>query len=132
VLGGEALDMLNAINTGHHGSLTTIHANSPRDALDKLITLALMAGGNYTTEGITRMVARTIELVVQLDFDSLANRRRVVSVFEVTGIEGAIITGNELWTIDPDTDRLAWTGIQPRCLAKFRKQGLRFDLGPRP
>jgi hypothetical protein len=78
------------------------------------------------------MVARTIELVVQLDVDSLPNRRRAVSVFEATGIEGTIITGNELWTIDPDTDRPAWTGIQPRCLAKFRKQGLHFTLGPRP
>ena len=66
VRGAEALDMLLAMNTGHEGSLTTIHGNSPRDALDRLATLAMMAGERLASEELARMVARTIELVVQL------------------------------------------------------------------
>ncbi|MDE3075049.1 MAG: CpaF family protein [Chloroflexota bacterium] len=124
VRGGEALDLLLAMNTGHDGCLTSIHGNSPRDALDRLCMLAMMAEERLNSETVTKMVARTIELVIQLRADPRTSRRRVVSIFEVTGLEGATITGNELWALDPARDRLTWTGIQPRCLSKITARGL--------
>jgi pilus assembly protein CpaF len=119
VRGAEALDMLLAMNTGHEGSLTTIHGNSPRDALDRLATLAMMAEERLTGEALAKMVARTIELVLQLRFEPRTGRRRLVGIFEVTGLEGDVITGNDLWVLDPARDRLAWTGLQPRCMRKI-------------
>src|SRR5207249_11973073 len=87
VRGAEALDMLLAMNTGHEGSLTTIHGNTPRDALDRLATLAMMAEERLSGEALAKMVGRTIELVVQLRFETKTGRRRVASIFEVTGLE---------------------------------------------
>jgi pilus assembly protein CpaF len=130
VRGAEALDMLLAMNTGHEGSLTTIHGNSPRDALDRLATLAMMAEERLSGEALTRMVARTIELVLQLRFEPLTGRRRVASIFEVTGLEGGVISGQELWTLDTARDRLTWTGIQPRCLERIRAKGIPYALPP--
>jgi pilus assembly protein CpaF len=133
VRGAEALDMLLAMNTGHDGSLTTIHGNSPRDALDRLATLAMMAEERLTGEALAKMVARTIELVVQLRFEPLTGRRRLVSIFEVTGLEAPVggypvITGQDLWLYDPSHDQLAWTGLQPRCLAKIAAKGIPYAL----
>lgn len=130
VRGPEALDMLLAMNTGHEGSLTTIHGNSPRDALDRLATLASMAEERLSVEALTRMVGRTIELVVQLRFEPRTARRRVVSIFEVTGLEGDVVTGNELWTLDPAGEHLRWAGIQPRCLAKILARDVPYALPP--
>ncbi len=130
VRGAEALDMLLAMNTGHEGSLATIHGNSPRDALDRLVTLAMMAEERLSNEALTKMVARTIELVVQLRFEPRTGQRRITNVFEVTGLEGDVITGNDLWTLDADRGRLTWTGIQPRCLAKMAAKGIRYTLAP--
>lgn len=132
VRGGEALDMLLAMNTGHEGSLSTLHANSPRDALDRLALLASMAEERLTGESLTKLVARTIELVVQLRFEPRTGRRRVVSIFEVTGLESGVVTGNELWAVDPAGDRLVWRGIQPRCLAKMDARAVPYVLPPAP
>jgi pilus assembly protein CpaF len=126
--GPEALDLLLAMNTGHDGSLATVHGNSPRDALDRLVTLAMMAEERLSNEALTKMVSRTIELVLQLRFEPRTRRRRLVSIFEVTGLEGSVITGQELWTIHPARDRLVWTGIQPRCLAKIAAKGVPYAL----
>jgi pilus assembly protein CpaF len=128
VRGAEALDMLLAMNTGHEGSLTTIHGNSPRDALDRLATLAMMAEERLSGDALAKMVSRTIELVLQLRFEPRSGRRRVVSIFEVAGLEGSVITGQELWALDPSLDRLAWTGIQPRCLARIVARGVPYSL----
>ena len=130
VRGGEALDMLLAMNTGHEGSLSTIHANSPRDALDRLTLLAMMAEERLTADALNRLVARTIELVVQLRFEPRTGRRRVASIFEVTGMEGDVIAGNELWTIDGTTDRLVWRGIRPRCQEKMVARAIPYSLPP--
>jgi len=130
VRGAEALDLLLAMNTGHEGSLTTIHGNTPRDALDRLGTLAMMAEERLSGEALTRMVARTIELVLQLRFEPLTGRRRVSSIFEVTGLEGDVIAGHELWTLDTARDRLSWTGIQPRSLEKMRAKAIAYALPP--
>jgi len=128
VRGAEALDMLLAMNTGHEGSLTTIHGNAPRDALDRLATLAMMAEERLSGEALAKMTAHTIELVLQLRFEPRTGRRRLVSIFEVAGLEGDVITGQELWTLDPSRDRLVWTGIQPRCLAKMACKDVPYAL----
>src|SRR5437588_1505583 len=86
VRGAEALDMLLAMNTGHEGSLTSIHGNSPRDALDRLAVLASMAEERLDGDALQKMVAHTIDLVLQLRFEPQSGRRRLVSVFEVTGL----------------------------------------------
>jgi pilus assembly protein CpaF len=130
VRGAEALDMLLAMNTGHEGSLTTIHGNSPRDALDRLATLAMMAEERLSGEALAKMTAHTIELVLQLRFEPRIGRRRLVSIFEVAGLEGDVITGQELWRLDPSRDRVAWTGIQPRCLTKMAGKSVPYALPP--
>jgi pilus assembly protein CpaF len=124
VRGAEALDMLLAMNTGHEGSLTTIHGNSPRDALDRLGTLAMMAGERLGAEELARMVARTVELVVQLRVTARSGRRCVASIFEVTGVEGGIISGQEIWGLEHG--RLVWRGRTPRCLEKMIARGIAY------
>jgi pilus assembly protein CpaF len=126
VRGAEALDMLLAMNTGHDGSLTTIHGNSPRDALDRLATLAMMAGERLANEELVRMVSRTIELVVQLRVAARTGQRRVASIFEVTGVEGNVISGHELWGLDHG--RLSWRGRPPRCVEKIAALGVEYAL----
>lgn len=130
VRGPEALDMLLAMNTGHDGSLTSIHGNSPRDALDRLSTLAMMAEERLSGEALTKMAARTIELVLQVRFEPRTARRRLVSIFEVTGLESDVVSGQELWQVDAARDRLVWSGVQPRCLAKIAAKGVAYALPP--
>ena len=129
VRGAEALDMLDAMNTGHDGSLTTIHGNSPRDALARLRILALRAEERVPAEALGEMIAATIGLVVQLRPEPRSGERRVAGVFEVTGIEGATIVGQDLWKLD-EGGRLAWTGRPPRCLERFKARGI--DYAPPP
>src|SRR6266480_5160918 len=124
VRGAEALDMLMAMNTGHDGSLTTIHGNSPRDALDRLATLAMMAGERLSGEELVRMVSRTIELVVQLQVTMRTGQRRVASIFEVTGVESGVISGHEVWGLAHG--RLVWQCRPPRCLEKMAAQGVEY------
>ena len=124
VRGAEALDMLMAMNTGHEGSLTTIHGNSPRDALDRLATLATMAGERLSGEELVRMVSRTIELVVQLRVTMRTGQRRVSSIFEVTGVENGVITGHELWGLEHG--RLIWRGRPPRCIDKMAARDVEY------
>ena len=126
VRGAEALDMLLAMNTGHEGSLTTIHGNSPRDALDRLATLAMMAGERLGGDELVRMVSRTIELVVQLRITSRSGQRRVASIFEVTGVDGGVISGHEIFGLDQG--RLVWKGRPPRCLERIAAHGVDYAL----
>jgi pilus assembly protein CpaF len=97
VRGEEALDMLQAMNTGHDGSLTTIHANSPRDALSRLETMVAMAGLNLPDTAIRRQIASAIDLVVQVTRLS-DGTRKVTSVAEITGMEGEIVTMQDIFT----------------------------------
>jgi pilus assembly protein CpaF len=126
VRGAEALDMLLAMNTGHEGSLTTIHGNSPRDALDRLATLAMMAGERLAGEELVRMVSRTIELVVQLRVTARTGQRRVASIFEVTGVDSGVISGHEIFGLEHG--RLLWKGRPPRCLDKMLAHGIEYSL----
>ena len=99
VRGPEALDMLQAMNTGHEGSLTTLHANSPRDALARLETMVLMAGIELPLQAVREQVASAIDLIVHVNRMSDGSRR-VLQVSEVTGMEGAIIQLDDLYAFD--------------------------------
>ncbi len=135
VRGPEAIDMLQAMNTGHEGSLTTLHANSPRDALSRIETMVLMGGMDLPLQAVREQVASAIDLIVHIERLS-DGTRRVVGVSDVTGMEGATIQLNELFAfdytagLDPNgrhRGSIAPTGIRPTFEAKIRKSG--FELG---
>ena len=120
VRGAEALDMLTAMNSGHDGSMCTIHANGPREALTKLRTYALMAEEAIPAQAVTEMIAEAIQLVVHLRMDP-SGRRLVSSIYEVTGLEGDQVAGSELFALG--AGRLEWTGIRPRRAARMLEAG---------
>ncbi|MGH8991265.1 MAG: CpaF family protein [Acidimicrobiia bacterium] len=131
VRGGEALDMLQAMNTGHAGSLTTVHANTPRDALSRIETMVLMAGFDLPVRAIREQIAAAINLIVQLERAS-DGARRIVSVQEVQGLEGDIILLQELFTfrsrLSPEGGRqigeIEATGLRPRLLDQILHSGI--------
>jgi len=96
VRGEEALDMLQAMNTGHDGSLTTIHANAPRDALSRLETMVAMSNLNLPDSAIRRQIASAIDLVIQVSRMS-DGTRKVVGIAEITGMEGEIVTMQDIF-----------------------------------
>ncbi len=97
VRGEEALDMLQAMNTGHDGSLTTVHANSPRDALARLDTMVAMSNLNIPTLAVRRQIASAISVVIQVSRLS-DGTRKVTSISEITGMEGDVITMQEIFS----------------------------------
>jgi pilus assembly protein CpaF len=135
VRGGEALDMLQAMNTGHDGSLTTVHANSPRDALMRIETMVAMGGVDIPQKAVRHQLASAIDVVVQLERLS-DGKRRVTSLQEITGMEGEVITLQEIFTlerhgIDEEGRVIAEvvpTGIRPRFAERLRLAGI--DLPP--
>lgn len=112
--GAESIDMLQAMNTGHEGSLTTVHANSPRDALSRLETMILMAGFDLPLHAIREQVASALDLVIQQQRCS-DGKRRVVAISEVTGVESGVIQTQEIFRWNPQTNQFAPTGIFPQC-----------------
>jgi pilus assembly protein CpaF len=130
VRGDEALDMLQAMNTGHDGSLTTIHANSPRDALYRLDTMVAMANLNIPERAVRQQIASAVNLVVQITrFTDGA--RRVTAISELTGMEQDIISMQEIFVFErtglgPDgkvLGRFKATGIRPKCSAQLQASG---------
>ena len=119
VRGGEAIDMLQAMNTGHDGSLTTIHANTPRDALSRLETMIQMTGMRLSDRAMRQQVASAINIVLQVARLSDGSRR-VTSISEITGMEGETITMQEIFQYER-------TGIdsQGQVLGRFRPTGIR-------
>jgi len=119
VRGGEALDMLQAMNTGHDGSLTTIHSNSPRDTLSRLETMSLMSGLDMPLTAIRKQIASALNLIVQLSRYPDGSRR-VSQISEVMGMEGDVITMTDLFKFEP-------TGLDQnrRIVGEFRATGLR-------
>jgi pilus assembly protein CpaF len=119
VRSAEALDMLQAMNTGHEGSLSTVHANSPRDALSRLETMILMAGTNLPQRAMREQISSALDLIVQVQRLS-DGTRRVVSVTEVTGMEGDILTTQEIF-------RYRRKGITPegKIVGVFEATGIR-------
>ncbi len=131
VRGGEAIDMLQAMNTGHDGSLTTIHANTPRDALARLETMIQMTGMRLSDRAMRQQVAAAINLVVQVARLS-DGTRRLTAISEITGMEGETITMQEIFQFERTgvdaqgkvIGRFRPTGIRPRFAERLKASGL--------
>lgn len=128
--GAEALDMLQAMNTGHDGSLTTAHSNSPRDSLARLETMVLMAGMDLPIRAIREQIASAIQLVVHEE-RMRDGSRRVVSITEIQGMEGDIITMSEIFSFEQTgvedgrvIGRLRPTGIRPKFIKQIQAAGI--------
>jgi len=132
VRGEEALDMLQAMNTGHDGSLTTVHANSPRDAISRLEVMVSLANANMQLVSIRQQIASAVHVLVQASRLSDGSRR-VVNVTEVTGMEGEVVTLQDIFVFEkrglsPDGQvigRFAATGIRPKFYEKLLAAGIR-------
>jgi len=133
VRGAESLDMLQAMNTGHDGSLTTVHSNSPRDTLSRIETMVLMAGFDLPMRAIREQIASAVDLIIHVS-RLKDGTRRVTHVTEVEGMEGEIITLQDLFLFDfgmgVDEDgiykgRLKATGIRPTFSEDLENQGIR-------
>ena len=126
--GPETWDLLRAMNTGHGGCISSVHANGPRDALDALITLGMTAPEQPPESVMARLIARAISLVIQMAEEPGTGRRLVTNVFEITGLENGTIDGHDLWVRDPVSGRLEWTGLPPKCMAEFARRGVPYAL----
>ena len=131
VRGQEAFDMLQAMNTGHDGSLTTIHANSPRDALMRLETMVAMANLEIPGEFLRRYISSAIHIIIQIA-RLTDGSRKLISLLEITGMEGSVITTQEVFSfkqtgIDAEgklRGRFQFSGIRPRFIDKFEVAGI--------
>jgi pilus assembly protein CpaF len=136
VRGAEALDMLQAMNTGHDGSLSTVHANAPRDGLARIETMVLMAGYDLPVRAIRQQVASALDLLIHLERLEDGSRR-VTSIVEVQRMESDTITLQELFKFHVEqvtADRmvigsLSGTGLRPTFLTKFERRGITLPLG---
>ncbi|MCA1855894.1 CpaF family protein [Massilia oculi] len=131
VRGAEAFDMLQAMNTGHEGSLATIHANSPRDALARLENMVSMAGMNLSVRAVRQQIVSAVTVVLQVT-RLTDGARKLVSLQEITGMEGEVISMQEIFRFEqtgvaPDgrvTGRFSATGVRPRFAERFRMYGV--------
>jgi pilus assembly protein CpaF len=135
VRGPEALDMLQAMNTGHEGSLSTVHANSPRDALSRIETMVLMAGYELPVRAIRHQVSSALDMIVHLERLEDGSRR-VTSVTEVQRMESDVITLQELYKFKVERvseerviGELQSTGLRPSFMGKFEKRGISLPTG---
>ncbi|HEX2330606.1 MAG TPA: CpaF family protein [Candidatus Angelobacter sp.] len=134
VRGGEALDMLQAMNTGHDGSLTTIHANNPRDAIARMETMSLMADVNLPDKAIRQQMASAISLIVQVARLSDGSRR-VTQISEVMGVSDGMVTLQDIFVFDrmgigPNNrvlGRFRATGIRPGCAERIKVSGIQLS-----
>ncbi|MDD4905063.1 MAG: CpaF family protein [Methylobacter tundripaludum] len=135
VRSGEAFDMLQAMNTGHEGSLTTVHANTPRDALARLENMVSMAGLEMPAKAIRTQIVSAIHLIIQLSRLEDGSRR-VVSIQEVDGMEGEVITLSEIFKFQRQgidekgavLGQYCSTGIIPKCMTNLKQRGANADL----
>jgi pilus assembly protein CpaF len=130
--GGETLDMLQAMNTGHDGSLTTAHANSPRDTVSRIETMVMMSGMELPVKAIRDQVSSAIDMIVQQS-RLRDGTRKVTSITEVVGMEGDVISTQDLFVYETDgtldnngkfKGQFKATGIHPNCLQKIRENGV--------
>jgi pilus assembly protein CpaF len=128
VRGAEALDMLQAMNTGHDGSLTTVHANAPRDALARLETMVLMAGFDLPTRAIREQIASALNLIVQI-VRTRDGSRRISHLTEVVGMEGEIITLQDIYRYDYKAMALVPTGVRPEFVEKLGQRDVTLPDG---
>jgi len=132
--GGEALDMLQAMNTGHDGSLTSVHANTPRDALARIETMVMMAGFDLPVRAIREQICSAVDVVIQTA-RLRDGSRKVMSITEVVGMEGDIVTTQEIVGFQqrPMVDgrvqgEFQFSGVQPQCVPRLQELGVEFDL----
>jgi pilus assembly protein CpaF len=133
VRGEEAIDMLQAMNTGHDGSLTTIHANSPRDAVGRLEVMVGMANANMSVRSIRQQISSAVDLVVQIARLSDGSRR-VTALTECVGMEGELVTMQDIFVFEKTgltergrvTGRFRATGIRPKFFERLRTTGVQF------
>lgn len=132
VRGAESLDMLQAMNTGHEGSISTVHANSPRDAIARMETLVLMAGMDLPLRAIREQIASAIDIIVQITRHK-DGVRRITQVTEVHGMEGEVVTLQDAFTFDHSAGqdeegrlrgRLEPTGVRPRFAERIAESGI--------
>jgi len=131
VRGEEALDMLQAMNTGHDGSLTTVHANTPRDALTRIETMIAMGATNLPERAMRQQISSAIQLVVQQTRLS-DGTRKVTSISEITGMEGDVITMQEIFVFEKMgitqdgkvVGRFRATGVRPKCCERLKASGI--------
>src|SRR5687768_10475593 len=129
--GEEALDMLQAMNTGHNGSLTTVHANTPRDALSRIETMIAMGATNLPERAMRQQIAAAIQIVVQQSRMS-DGTRKVTSISEITGMEGDVITMQEIFTFEKlgltqdgkVIGRFRATGVRPKACERLKAAGI--------
>lgn len=134
VRSAEALDMLQAMNTGHDGSLTTIHANSPRDALMRLETLVSMAGMNISQESMRRYIASAVDVIIQAR-RLMDGTRKITSFQEVTGMEGDMITMQEIFAFEQTgvtqrgkvSGRFLSRGVRPKFSEQLKARGIEME-----
>ena len=135
VRGEEALDMLQAMNTGHDGSLTTVHANTPRDALGRLETMVAMSKMNIPEKAIRRQIASALDVVVQVSRLS-DGTRKIVTVAEITGMEGDIVTMQDIFVFQKRGIRengevlgeFVPTGVRPKFAERLLVSGIQFPM----
>jgi pilus assembly protein CpaF len=131
VRGEEALDMLQAMNTGHDGSMTTVHANAPRDALSRIETMIAMGATHLAERAMRQQIASAIQLVVQQTRLSDGSRK-ITSISEVTGMEGDVITMQEIFVFEKMgitqdgkvIGRFRATGVRPKCCERLKASGI--------
>ncbi|MGM8212321.1 CpaF family protein [Virgibacillus sp. W0430] len=132
VRGAEALDMLQAMNTGHEGSLGTGHANSPRDLLARLETMVLMAGFDLPVRAIREQIASALDLIVQQE-RMRDGTRKVTRITEVLGLEGDTIVLQDVFIYQPspnnssENSNFVTTGVQPHCIEQFKNAGFHIE-----
>ena len=122
VRGAEALEAMQAMNTGHPGSMVTVHANSPRDAISRLEYLVMMGAGEMPLSAIRNQVISAVDLVVHASRFS-NGRRRIVAITDVIGLEGDVPVLENIWSYDPGSDRFACSGSRPSFAARVENAG---------
>jgi pilus assembly protein CpaF len=136
VRGEEALDMLQAMNTGHDGSLTTVHANTPRDALTRVETMIAMGATNLPEKAMRQQIASAIQIVVQQTRFS-DGTRKITNISEITGMEGEVITMQDIFVFDKGglnqdgkvIGRFRATGVRPKCAERMKAAGIQLPQG---
>jgi len=132
VRGAEALDMLQAMNTGHEGSMTTVHANNPRDALRRIENMVSMAGLNFPVSAIRQQIASAVNVLVHLS-RLVGGRRKIVTIAEITGMEGDTICLQDVFSyhqtgVDPNGNAMGFfeaTGVRPTIMGRLAEHGQR-------
>ncbi|MFH1653388.1 MAG: ATPase, T2SS/T4P/T4SS family, partial [Pseudomonadota bacterium] len=132
--GGEALDMLQAMNTGHDGSMTTVHANTAKDAISRIETLVMFSGVELPSKAIREQIAGGIHMIVQLSRFS-DGTRKITDIAELTGMEGSVITLQSIFTYQQegvDADRKVVgkfrpSGVVPKFFDELQQKGIDFS-----